>query len=185
LLFPLGIPRYRLLLESLLKFTPPAHQDFKLLTNAIELVSAKANEINQKMALASQQKRVMEISSMFESLPLAEVRQLSALYCQQVLTYSQDLVQPYRYLVGEYPFDWLSLFQVEGKQLSASNVSTTALTMYLFNDLVIFAEKSDHDSKLKLHCIGVHPIYSSFLKKLDDTWELAGTTELSIFTSTF
>jgi hypothetical protein len=83
-----GVPRYRLLLESLLKHTESEHADFEKLTAALQIVSEKANEINQKMALASQQRKTMELATRFVSLPLEE-----------------GLVQPYRYLVTEFVFD--------------------------------------------------------------------------------
>jgi hypothetical protein len=77
-----------MLLESLLKHTAADHPDFEALTTALKIVSDKANEINQKMALASQQRKTMELSSRFGALPLEET-----------------LVQPYRHFVTEFIFN--------------------------------------------------------------------------------
>jgi len=44
------IPRYRMLLEVLVKFTPQDHSDFKHLNEALEVVRDVANYINTHIA---------------------------------------------------------------------------------------------------------------------------------------
>ena len=45
------IPRYMLLLDALLKFTPPDHPDFNNLTEAIAKVKSVADHLNQAVTI--------------------------------------------------------------------------------------------------------------------------------------
>eukprot|EP01122_Echinamoeba_exundans_P003500 TRINITY_DN13590_c0_g1_i1.p1 TRINITY_DN13590_c0_g1~~TRINITY_DN13590_c0_g1_i1.p1 ORF type:complete len:922 (-),score=326.80 TRINITY_DN13590_c0_g1_i1:104-2500(-) len=140
------VPRYRLLLENLLKQTPEEHPDYAGLKDALTAVSDKAAEINQKMALQAQQKKMMELSMRFENPPIAE-----------------GLVQPYRHLVSEFIVEWIPSFEnAEGKNIY----------MFVFNDLMVLAPVPNKADDM-LISMGAYPLWGLFLKKLDDSWVLA------------
>jgi hypothetical protein len=140
------VPRYRLLLENLLKQTPEEHPDYSGLKDALTAVSDKAAEINQKMALQAQQKKMMELSTRFETAPIAE-----------------GLVQPYRHLISEYIVEWIPSYETpESKNIY----------MFVFNDLMLLAPVPNKADDM-LVCIGAYPLWGLFLKKLDDSWVLS------------
>lgn len=142
------VPRYRLLLEQLLKYTPEDHADYASVKQASAIVSDKATEINHKMALVNQQKKLMELSTRFETVPLSE-----------------GLVQPYRHFVSEFTIEWIPSFD----STESKNVH-----LFLLNDLMLLAPVPKQADD-KLVCLGAYPLWSVFLKKLDDSWALSST----------
>ena len=144
------VPRYRLLLEQLLKNTPEDHPDFPQLTTAVQLVADKAHEINKKMVLVEQQKRMMELHLRFLSAPMV----------------NEELVQPWRYLSAEFSAKCIKLVGGEVQEIDA--------TFYLFNDIFVLARPEDPDMPTgKLVAITGQPLWSCFLKKLEPTWKLS------------
>lgn len=144
------VPRYRLLLEQLLKNTPEEHPDFAQLTSAVQLVADKAAEINKKMVLVEQQKRMMELHLRFLSAPMS----------------NEELVQPWRCLSAEFSAKLLKLVAGEVQEINA--------TFYLFNDIFVLARPEDEElPNGKLVAITGQPLWSCFLKKLEPTWKLA------------
>lgn len=144
------VPRYRLLLEQLLKNTPAEHPDFAPLTQAVQLVSDKAAEINKKMVLVDQQKRMMELHRRFIAAPMA----------------NEELVQPWRSLTAEFGAKWLKIVAGEIQEVDA--------TLYLFNDIFVLARPEEVGLPGgKLVAITGQPLWNCFLKKLEPAWRLA------------
>lgn len=144
------VPRYRLLLEQLLKNTPEDHPDFAQLTSAVQLVADKAHEINKKMVLVEQQKRMMELHLRFLSAPMS----------------NEELVQPWRCLIAE--------FSAKCLKLVSGDIQETDATLYIFNDIFVLARLEDPDiPNGKLVAITGQPLWSCFLKKLEPTWKLS------------
>jgi hypothetical protein len=59
------IPRYKLLLEQLLKFTNQDHQDFQNLNQALKLVSVVALHVNEQVRKRENTEKILSIQSLF------------------------------------------------------------------------------------------------------------------------
>eukprot|EP00026_Physarum_polycephalum_P001960 Phypoly_transcript_01964.p1 GENE.Phypoly_transcript_01964~~Phypoly_transcript_01964.p1 ORF type:complete len:979 (+),score=142.50 Phypoly_transcript_01964:32-2968(+) len=123
------LPRYVLLLESLIKKTPEDHADFQLLRNALALIKKVADQVN--------------LGTVDDSESLAVLLRI-----QEALGFNapKDLVQPHRKLVRQAV---LPLMVDDGEQSLRTNV-------YLFNDLFLIVE--DKTSNL-LECIEISRIF--------------------------
>jgi ACT domain-containing protein len=146
------VPRYRLLLDQLIKNTPVEHPDYENLTMALQLVSDKAGEINKKMNLVEQQKKMMELHRRFSTAPLV----------------GEDLVQPWRYLNSEFAAKLVKVVDGEVEEMDA--------TLWLFNDIFVLTKAAEETavSNCKLTVITGQPLWNCFLKKLEISWKLAG-----------
>lgn len=173
------VPRYRLLLENLIKNTPEEHPDFTNLTTALQLVSDKAAEINKKMNLVEQQKKMMDLHRRFATQPFA----------------NEDLIQPWRYLISEFKVTILSLtfgnkdsssslpLSILGAAISGGSamsvdasqpaVDETDAHLYLFNDVFVIATPEDNTSSSKLIVVTAQPLWNCYLKKLEAGWTLS------------
>lgn len=138
------IPRYKLLLDKLIKLTPETHPDYPLLTKAAALVSDKATDINKKMNIATRQKKMMELHKKF--LPSQHLE--------------GGLIQPWRYYVIELSFKWIPSISSDAIDVS----------LFIFNDIFVIASKVNEDS---YECKVAQPLWNSFLKRLESTWDLA------------
>jgi hypothetical protein len=146
------VPRYRLLLEMLIKNTPQEHPDYLNLESAIQLVSDKASEINKKMNLVENQKKMMELHRRFTSPPLTGTS----------FNGSEDLVQPWRFLAAE--------FKTKLVILSSGEIEEQDVTLYLFNDVFVLATQEEDN---KLSVVTGQPLWNCYLKKLEASWTLA------------
>ncbi|CAG8483041.1 16848_t:CDS:2 [Dentiscutata heterogama] len=63
------IPRYKLLLEALLKHTENTHPDYINLEQCVQQISLIAEEVNEKIRDAENQQKVLEIQNKVERLP--------------------------------------------------------------------------------------------------------------------
>ncbi|KAF0442438.1 Dbl-likey domain-containing protein [Gigaspora margarita] len=63
------IPRYKLLLEALLKHTENTHPDYINLKQCVQQISLIAEEVNEKIRDAENQQKVLEIQNKVERLP--------------------------------------------------------------------------------------------------------------------
>ncbi|CAG8831359.1 14761_t:CDS:2, partial [Racocetra persica] len=63
------IPRYKLLLEALLKHTEKTHPDYINLEQCVHQISLIAEEVNEKIRDAENQQKVLEIQNKVERLP--------------------------------------------------------------------------------------------------------------------
>jgi len=114
------IPRYVLLVEGLLKYTPESHPDRALLTDALALLRDVAKKINEQRRLNEAMQKVMEIQ-------------------QSIIGFSEELVQPSRRLVHEG-----EVTRFENGHTASSNCF-----LFLFNDILVVTErkKSMFDGK--------------------------------------
>lgn len=175
------VPRYRLLLENLIKNTAEEHPDYANLTTAMQLVSDKASEINKKMTLVESQKKMMELHRRFITSPIA----------------NEDLIQPWRYLVSEFKATIIKLTFGNKDSSSVKPSATVAAAsttnganammvdpqpaaieeieahVYLFNDVFVLATSEDNSSTGKLVPITAQPLWNCYLKKLEPGWTLA------------
>ncbi|CAG8671185.1 4036_t:CDS:2, partial [Acaulospora morrowiae] len=114
------IPRYKLLLEALLKHTDESHPDFFQLENCVKQISVIADEVNEKIKEAENQNKVLEIQNKVERCPI--------------------IVNPARKFIREG--DLFKVLYRHTVKKTACFVSTTeTLTHYLFNDLVVCCSK--------------------------------------------
>ncbi|CAG8492450.1 9032_t:CDS:2, partial [Dentiscutata heterogama] len=110
------IPRYKLLLEALLKHTDESHPDFIDLQKCVRQINIIADEVNEKMRDAENQQKVLEIQVKVENIP--------------------DIINPARRFIhsGE-------LYKVKPlfKSTKPYFASTQETRMhFLFNDLLLF-----------------------------------------------
>ncbi|CAG8435084.1 2927_t:CDS:2 [Ambispora gerdemannii] len=68
------IPRYKLLLEALLKYTHESHPDYASLTKCVQQITVIADDVNEKIRDAENQQKVIEIQGQVEGLPSAIVK---------------------------------------------------------------------------------------------------------------
>lgn len=66
----LGVPRYRLLLESLLKATDQDNPDFKKLSEAHEKVLEVASKINNQVRHIENQTKLMDLDWRLKGIPV-------------------------------------------------------------------------------------------------------------------
>ncbi|KAL1918087.1 uncharacterized protein VTP21DRAFT_3353 [Calcarisporiella thermophila] len=112
------IPRYKLLLEALLKFTNPLHPDFINLSSCASLVAQIAEELNEKIRDAENQRHVLELQKSIANLP-------------------QPLVAPHRRLI----------LQGNMNKIGVNNtVLVEPRAFFLFNDKLIEAKFRNKNS---------------------------------------
>ena len=61
------IPRYKLLLAELLKYTEESHHDFANITDALEKVTAVANDVNEAIRRQEEMSKLLELQELFGS----------------------------------------------------------------------------------------------------------------------
>lgn len=140
------IPRYKLLLDKLIKYTSESHPDYDLLNKAHDLVSDKATDINKKMNIVTQQKVMMQLHTRFLSS-----YQLPG-----------GLVQPWRHHICQINARWIRPFMA----------STMIIEFFIFNDIFIIST-APRLSEEKFECIVAHPLWNSFILKPDEDWKLS------------
>ncbi|CAG8511806.1 9399_t:CDS:2 [Diversispora eburnea] len=114
------IPRYKLLLEAVLKHTNRSHPDYENLEKCVKQITIIADEVNEKIKDAENQNKVLEIQSKIEDCP--------------------DIVDPARRYIYEG-----DLFKVKSvkSQTNPTYISTSDVqTHYLFNDVLIYCTKT-------------------------------------------
>ncbi|CAG8545606.1 10159_t:CDS:2 [Acaulospora colombiana] len=115
------IPRYKLLLEALLKHTEESHPDYPNLENCVKQITVIADEVNEKIKDAENQNRVLEIQSKVERCPI--------------------IVNPARRFICEGDLFKVTYQQCVAKKSSYIVPSTETQTHYLFNDLLVHCRK--------------------------------------------
>ncbi|KAL1916848.1 uncharacterized protein VTP21DRAFT_5552 [Calcarisporiella thermophila] len=104
------IPRYRLLLDALLRRTAVLHPDYRHLVRCVEQISIIADEVNDHIGEAENQRRIVEIQSAILNLPY-------------------PLVHPQRRLIKEGHVQRLN---------GSSNIEQRVL--FLFNDRLVYGK---------------------------------------------
>ncbi|KAL9645327.1 hypothetical protein ABK040_002526 [Willaertia magna] len=86
------VPRYRLLLTEVVKYTSPYHRDYTLLNNALKEISEVASLLNSKMQESINRMKLYSISdnlknmnNLLQFLPNNEFVQPSRIYCEEYL----------------------------------------------------------------------------------------------------
>jgi len=85
----LGVPRYKMLLENLLKFTLESHPDYDNLKAAIEKMGALADLINVKLKEQKSQRRMAYIAS---RLPEESTEAVDVSHCDRVVNIALIIV---------------------------------------------------------------------------------------------
>ncbi|KAG2374851.1 hypothetical protein C9374_010225 [Naegleria lovaniensis] len=85
------VPRYKLLLTELVKYTSPYHKDYPMLTNALTQISEVATELNTKMRESQNRSRMYAIDlylkgreKLIEMEPNKQIVQPGRLYSQEI-----------------------------------------------------------------------------------------------------
>jgi hypothetical protein len=66
--FSLGIPRYRLLLQDLVKNTPESHVDYKDLKECLEKITLVADQIDKASIFYKQRQQLLKLQKKFDKL---------------------------------------------------------------------------------------------------------------------
>tara|TARA_B110000208_G_scaffold153095_1_gene185212 strand:+ start:144 stop:4763 length:4620 start_codon:yes stop_codon:yes gene_type:complete len=120
------VPRYRLLLEELLKRTPATHPDHAGLTDSLQQVREAATHINETLRQRERRDELAELSLQF--------------------TEGVDLVRKGRYFVKQGALDRVRISTSRG----LSNKKTLHYVFHLFNDMLTYSEVAKQ-GKLQLH----------------------------------
>ncbi|CAG8438153.1 570_t:CDS:2 [Ambispora leptoticha] len=140
------IPRYKLLLEALLKYTHESHPDYTSLTKCVQQITVIADDVNEKIRDAENQQKVIEIQGQVEGLPSAIVRPARR------FIFRGDL-----YKVLPRPPQFI-------KSRFAYTSTEDSRTHFLFNDLLIFCL----DLKVKYIYKGQIDLAFATLKDIQD-----------------
>ena len=119
------IPRYMLLLDALLKFTPPDHPDFNNLTEAIAKVKSVADHLNQAVTIEEHREKIFEIQK--------------RLVLNYIGAQNQNIIAPHRKLLFE------GTCQLE----NTVNGVKGSLYCYLFNDAFAISKVISRKGPLK------------------------------------
>lgn len=106
------ICKYPLLLQDILKHTPPHHPDHAALTTALEKVKSILDTINERKRVSEASAKLIEISSQLEGCDV-------------------DLIAPTRRLIKE------GLLEIALKP----KAKPQEMNVFLFNDMIVFAQK--------------------------------------------
>ncbi|KAL1924242.1 uncharacterized protein VTP21DRAFT_7277 [Calcarisporiella thermophila] len=109
------LPRYKLLLEALLKRTPPLHPDYANLQYAYQRLTSIAEEINEMVRDSENRRRVSQIQPLLYNLPI-------------------QLASPYRRFVAQS-----DMYNVN--PMIATNLESRSYI--LFNDLLLVCKRKD------------------------------------------
>lgn len=119
------IPRYRLLLEDLLKHTPADHEDHHQLKVAVDRVKQVADDINESIKRAENRQKVLQIQNSFMA---------SSIFASEV-----KIVEPSR------------VFIKEGSLLKICRKARKMRHFFLFNDILIYADLMPLQEKYIFH----------------------------------
>ncbi|CAG8437673.1 9044_t:CDS:2 [Rhizophagus irregularis] len=108
------IPRYKLLLEALLKYTEESDPDYNNLKKCVNQISAIADEVNEKIRDAENQQKVLEIQGQVTGLP-------------------NNIVHPARRFIYKG-----NLYKVSPTKVNSYASLQDVRVHFLFNDLLIF-----------------------------------------------
>eukprot|EP01102_Stenamoeba_stenopodia_P014614 TRINITY_DN4877_c0_g1_i1.p1 TRINITY_DN4877_c0_g1~~TRINITY_DN4877_c0_g1_i1.p1 ORF type:complete len:794 (-),score=150.51 TRINITY_DN4877_c0_g1_i1:107-2488(-) len=119
------IPRYRLLLEDMIKHTEPTHPDYEPLRSSLEKVKQVADNINDSIKKAENRQKVLEIQNSFVS--------------NSIFTSEVRIVEPSR------------VFIKEGGLLKICRKARKMRYFFLFNDILIYADIIPIQEKYIMH----------------------------------
>lgn len=105
-----------MLLESLLKCTKESHPDFPSLQLAVQKISEIANQVNEKIRIAENAHKVVEVQMVLGS------------------TYQGHLIEPTRRFIHQ------------GELYKVSRHAVQKRAFFLFNDLLLYAKGSPSSS---------------------------------------
>ncbi|CAG8597369.1 8848_t:CDS:2, partial [Cetraspora pellucida] len=114
------IPRYKLLLEALLKHTDESHPDFIDLQKCVRQINIIADEVNEKMRDAENQQKVLEIQVKVENIP--------------------DIINPTRRFIHSGDLYKVTPLFTSTKPYFSSTQEIRS--HFLFNDLLLFCSNS-------------------------------------------
>ena len=114
------IPRYRLLLQDLIKHSGPEHPDYKGLKLALEKICEVADHLNNTMKIIEATGEIIKIQSQFNG--------------------DINLVEPHRRFLKEGALQ---------EVVSSDMIKTKDIYVHLFNDIIIFSQKSGTRYTLK------------------------------------
>ncbi|KAL9649455.1 hypothetical protein ABK040_000694 [Willaertia magna] len=106
------IPRYRLLLQDLIKHSGPDHPDYQGLKNALDKICEVADHLNNTMKIIDGTNEILKIQGQFYG--------------------ELNLVEPHRRFIKDGP-----ILEVISNDLA----KTSSSHIHLFNDIVLFSQK--------------------------------------------
>ncbi|EFC43629.1 RhoGEF domain-containing protein [Naegleria gruberi] len=137
------IPRYRLLLQDLIKHSGPSHPDYKGLKLALEKICEVADHLNNTMKSIEATNEIIKIQSQFYG--------------------ELNLVEPHRKFLKDGALQEI---------VSADFTKTRDIYVHLFNDIILLSQKSGKTFTLKLQLPLNDLIIFSYLNQedqIDDT----------------
>eukprot|EP01122_Echinamoeba_exundans_P017841 TRINITY_DN9794_c0_g1_i1.p1 TRINITY_DN9794_c0_g1~~TRINITY_DN9794_c0_g1_i1.p1 ORF type:complete len:839 (-),score=226.46 TRINITY_DN9794_c0_g1_i1:118-2271(-) len=147
------VPRYVLLLDTLIKHTSEDHPDYAQLKKAHEQAQNAANDINQKLREAENRSRVLSVQQRFNE------------------TLDEDLVQPHRQHIREGVFrkkneeddmDWSD--SLDDSETAQDEEEKGKMYCFLFNDIFLVAECVGKDKNKKFSLDGNFDLATTFVK---------------------
>lgn len=134
------IPRYKMLLEDLLKHTDETHGDYADLVKATEEMGLRADEMNERKRNHERHEKVIEIQNQIKWNDMV------------------PLVQPHRHLVREgtlhlnYMVRATPCFELHGSEIIARERETIDkdFKLFLFNDIMLQCKPNSSGAQLDL-----------------------------------
>ncbi|XP_019855957.1 PREDICTED: rho guanine nucleotide exchange factor 39-like isoform X2 [Amphimedon queenslandica] len=135
------IPRYKLLLDDLLKHTKQTHIEYTKINSAVQQISAVASYINEYIRFHQNQQKMIQVQSSLTG------------------GYVPVIVMPGRQFIKE------------GKMMKICRKKPKERMIYLFTDILLYARTNIFDVKLESFvCRGILPLLNAHIKvELNDT----------------
>lgn len=122
------IPRYRLLLQDLMRHTPNEHPDYSSLKAALEQIEQVALHLNVSMKSAEEASKILEIQDRIEFPPSSKLGNINL------------LLEPHRRLIREGDLQML-VPSIMGVEDSGSDMVSMNIHTILFNDIMLVCHK--------------------------------------------
>ncbi|XP_004347833.1 hypothetical protein CAOG_04008 [Capsaspora owczarzaki ATCC 30864] len=119
------IPRYKLLLDDLVKHTEKEHPDFDTLRKAVEAMKALAQYLNEAKREAEMRREMLDITERIRDCPM--------------------LITPNRKFLAEFDMEELTLKSTDGSRSRAFRVKSDC-QVFLFDDIVVITKRSGANS---------------------------------------
>lgn len=147
------LPRYKMFLETLIKYTPKSHEDFLPLSGALKRVSEVVNYVNEKKRAHDSELQVYVVYGRIEP-PI------------------EDLVVPGRALIAEGAVLWASRSFKPENHLAPCKI-------FLFSDLIVIAKPHPNDATKKLSFVASFDLRTSNFGSIQQYSESEPTKTLS------
>eukprot|EP01080_Neovahlkampfia_damariscottae_P005848 gene5848-9671_t len=160
------VPRYKLLLDDLLRTTPRGHFDYALLQKSIVLIGDVASHLNEQKRQKDSQKTLKQIQKKFtnfisNSAQMGGTSEHSHSSEKVKHTLVRSIIQPHRHLVKEGHLK----YNLKGEWIICD--------VYLFTDILLVANCNDpthlddieEDEENEILRLNIHLVFTSIEKK--------------------